>query len=95
LGRAVPVAASSPELENRGGEVGGAAWQRERGASGGDVGQEIAGRLCGAPEAAGLNCGGRNPWRWRSARTPVELEVEDECRDWFAKTEKFRGLIVK
>ena len=70
-------------------------WQRERGPSGGDVGQEVARRLCGAPEAAGLNRGGRNPWRRRPARTPVELEVEDDCRDWFAKIEKFRGSTVK
>ena len=57
--------------------------------------RELLGRPSGRLEAAGQNRGGGNPRRWRPARTPVELEVEDDCRDWFAKIEKFRGSTVK
>ena len=56
--------------------------------------RERPGRPGGTPEAVGLNRDSGNPRRRRPARTPVELEVEDDYTDWFAKTEKFRGLIV-
>jgi hypothetical protein len=36
--------------------------------------------------------GGKLRRRWRS-KAPVELEEEDEVRDLFANSEKFRGWI--
>jgi hypothetical protein len=57
--------------------------------------RELLGRPSSRLEAAGRNRGGGNPWRRRPARTPVELEVEDDCQERFAKIEKFSGSTVK
>ena len=48
-----------------------------------------------APQTAARATGGKGkPWRRRRSKAPVRWEEEDEQGDYFAKTEKFRGLTV-
>ena len=51
-------------------------------------------KLGGMPTAARSQPTAGKPRRRRRSKAPVRWEEEDEQGDYFAKTEKFRGLTV-
>ena len=70
------------------------AWKRERGVSEGCVGPGRGQRRRVALQRRrGQLVGEGKLRRRRRSKAPVELEEEDEVRDLFANSEKFRGWI--
>ena len=86
---------SSPELENSGGERGGACtvWCACVGiAEAAEQGWCSRGRRVGRRGAASRR--GNRRW-WQPAEAPADREVEEGGEDFVVKCEKFRGLGVK
>ena len=85
-GKAFPVAASSSELQNRGGDM--VEWRGERGGNlrGEEWIQGVLGKARWYSKQRGTSGGD-------GSRAPVELEEEEGDRDLFVNLGKFRGCV--